>query len=258
MYNIACRVYGFVGGLTGTVSITTLAAISLDRYCVIIYPLDPNKLGSKKVRAFIMIAFVWTYSFLFAIMPALDIGLSKYTPEGFLTSCSFDYLDNRTSARVFMFSFFVGAWMIPLAVIVYCYIQILRAVNSTQQIQSNRKHKRVEHKLAMVVVNVIALWFLAWTPYSIVALLGITGNEQYLTPWTSMIPAIFCKASACINPYLYSLTHPQFKKEILRFIYSRFGGTNSTFRVTSTSKTMSVRFVSRRIPQKSTNSQVRK
>lgn len=31
---VVCRVYGFVGGLTGTASIATLTAISIDRYNV--------------------------------------------------------------------------------------------------------------------------------------------------------------------------------------------------------------------------------
>lgn len=187
-----------------------------------------------------MLCFVWSYSFTFAIMPALNIGLSKYAPEGFLTSCSFDYLDEHVGARIFMFSFFVGAWLIPLTIIVYCYAQIMKEVRATGKIQSNRKRQRVEHKLMIVVINVIALWFLAWTPYSIVALMGILGKREYLTPWTSMIPALFCKASACINPYLYSMTHPQFKKEILRFMSTKFGIGNPM--QLSSTKTLSVRF----------------
>lgn len=244
--------YGFVGGLTGTVSITTLAAISLDRYFVIIYPLNPGKLGSKKWRPIAMLAFVWSYSFAFSIMPVLNIGLSKYTPEGFLTSCSFDYLDERLSARVFMFLFFVGAWVIPLTIIVYCYAQIMKEVSATGKIQSNRTRQRVEHKLMIVIVNVIALWFVAWTPYSVVALIGVLGNKELLTPWSSMIPALFCKASACINPYLYSFTHPQFKKEILHFVYAKFG-IGSGFQLTSTTKTLSVRFVSTKIVRRTSH-----
>lgn len=237
-FSTACRFYGFLGGLTGTVSIATLTAISLDRYFVIIYPLNPNILGSKKWRPIIMVTFVWLYSFAFALMPALDIGFSKYTPEGFLTSCSFDYLDDRLIARVFMFTFFVGAWLIPLTIIVYCYAQIMKEVRATGKIQSNRRRQRVEHKLMIVVVNVIALWFLAWTPYSIVALFGIVGKKEYLTPWASMIPALFCKSSACINPYLYSMTHPQFKKEIFRFVYAKFGIGHGLQQQTSATKTM--------------------
>lgn len=34
LWFIVCRIYGFVGGLTGTASIATLTAISIDRYNV--------------------------------------------------------------------------------------------------------------------------------------------------------------------------------------------------------------------------------
>lgn len=192
---LACELYGFIGGLTGTVSITTLTAISLDRYFVIIYPLSPTQLGSKKCRPISMLVFVWLYSFAFAVMPTLDIGFSRYTPEGFLTSCSFDYLDDRLSAQIFIFCFFVGAWLIPLTTIVFCYAQIMKEVNATGRVQSNRSRQRVEKKLMFVVLNVIALWFFAWTPYSLVAMIGLFGNKQFLTPWSSMVPSMFCKVS---------------------------------------------------------------
>lgn len=197
--------------------------------------------SDKKLGAIIMIACVWTYSFFFAVMPALDIGFSKYVPEGFLTSCSFDYLDRTTSARIFMFVFFLFAWLLPLSVIVYCYVNILRTVRNMECIQSNKSRNRTEYKLALVVINVIGLWFIAWTPYSIVALIGISGNEKYLTPLSSMIPALFCKTSACINPYLYSMTHPRFKKEISRFV---FGYKKQQLR--NMSNTRTVGFVSNR------------
>lgn len=210
------------------------------------YPLSPAIINSKRLRGIVMIVFVWNYSFFFSIIPALDIGLSRYTPEGFLTSCSFDYLDRHTAARIFMFLFFISAWLIPLTIIIYCYAKILNAVNKTEPpMWSNRMRHQIEHKLTTVVVKVIVLWFLAWTPYAIVALLGITGNEKHVTPWTSMIPAIFCKTSACINPYLYSMTHPHFRKEILRYIYTRFGIGSPSQTATST-QMMSVRYANTR------------
>lgn len=169
-----------------------------------------------------MIACTWMYSTAFAIMPALNIGLSSYVPEGFLTSCTFDYLDKSTTARIFMFTFFLAAWMLPFTIIIYCYTNILRAVTATNEIRATNKSKnRNERKLAMVVMNIIALWFLAWTPYAIVALIGISGNEHLLTPWISMIPAIFCKSAAALNPYLYSWTHPRFKTELQRFMLGK-------------------------------------
>lgn len=36
-----------------------------------------------------------------------------------------------------------------------------------------------------------------------------------------MIPAVFCKASACIDPYVYSISHPRFRKEFGRLFLGR-------------------------------------
>lgn len=113
---------------------------------------------------------------------------------------------------------------------------------SANSIQSSKDKNKTEVKLALVVIGVIGLWFLAWTPYSIVALLGISGNERYLTPLGSMVPAVFCKISACINPYLYAINHPRFRSELRRLLgcpmESRL---NSDMRTSFVSKQSTVR-----------------
>lgn len=215
VYRLACRMYGFFGGLSGVVSITTLTAISIDRYHVVVYPLDPLR-STTRLRARIMVVIVWLYSLFFSIIPLLDIGFSKYVPEGFLTSCSFDYLDKTMKARIFMFIFFLFAWAVPFTIITYCYVYILQVVAAAKKIQSNRDRNKTEIKLTAIVLAVIGLWFAAWTPYSIVALLGISGNEDKLSPLGSMIPAVFCKSAACIDPYVYAMTHPRFRMEFRR------------------------------------------
>ncbi|KAI4457746.1 opsin [Holotrichia oblita] len=58
-------------------------------------------------------------------------------------------------------------------------------------------------------------WFaykhIAWTPYTIVALLGIAGRKDLITPIGSMVPALFCKLASCLDPYIYALSHSKFK-----------------------------------------------
>lgn len=153
----------------------------------------------------------------------MNIGFSKYVPEGYLTSCSFDYLDKTTKARIFMFTFFICAWFIPFTIITYCYVYIIKVVISSRHIRSSMNKNKTDIKLSLVVVGVIVLWFVAWTPYSIIALLGISGNEDKITPLGSMIPAVFCKASACIDPYVYSISHPRFRKEFGRLFLGHDG-----------------------------------
>jgi r-opsin len=120
-----------MGGLTGTVSIMTLTGIALDRYSVILHPLNPMK-KTTHYKALGMISCVWIYSGTFAVLPLL--GLNNYVSEGYLTSCSFDYLDPALESRIFIFVFFIGAWLVPVSIIVFAYAAIFRVVLYAERI----------------------------------------------------------------------------------------------------------------------------
>nr|CAD7393856.1 unnamed protein product [Timema cristinae]CAD7428594.1 unnamed protein product [Timema monikensis] len=221
---IGCQIYGFIGGLTGTVSITTLAAIALDRYYVIVYPLDPLR-RTTKPRARLCILFVWCYGCVFSSLPLMGLGFNHYVPEGYLTSCSFDYLTEDDTSRNFIYVFFTAAWVLPFCLITYCYARIFHAVIRAKGMKDSdgdsSKHcqeHRMELKLASVVIGVVGLWFVAWTPYAVIALLGVAGQYRYITPLSSMVPALFCKTASCIDPFVYAVTHPRFRKELLTLL----------------------------------------
>ncbi|XP_013190166.1 opsin, ultraviolet-sensitive-like [Amyelois transitella] len=239
-----CVIYGFVGGLTGTTSIATLSAIALDRYWAVVRPLEA--VGAiTTIRARILAVVAWLYAAIFASVPAFDIGYGRYVPEGYLTSCSFDYLTEESRPRIFIFVFFCAAWVAPFCTIFFCYLSIFRTVvcnrnittkNQEQRLSSRhvkeRAKRKAEIKLAALVMAVIALFFISWTPYAVVALLGIFGRKDLITPLSSMIPALFCKTAACINPFIYIITHPNFRKEFKKLLYRdksrRMGGTMKT------------------------------
>ncbi|KAG5890412.1 hypothetical protein JTB14_017633 [Gonioctena quinquepunctata] len=224
----ACRVYGFLGGLTGTLSIITLSVISFDRYFVIRYPLKRN---FSDIRIKICLVIAWLYGTLFAIIPTLDIGFGKYTYEGYLTSCSFDYLSDDPRIKKFIFTFFVAAWVIPFSLISFSYFNIMKVVTgrtiTNKRGRDSFRHvkeegnKKQEIKLAFVVLCTIMMWFLSWTPYAVVALLGIFDQKHLITPIASMIPALFCKTASCLNSYVYALSHPKFKKELKNMCCTR-------------------------------------
>ena len=164
-----------------------------------------------------MITFIWIFSGVFSIIPLMEIGLTRYTYEGFFTACGYDYLDKTRDGRIFIFTFCIAAYLLPLTVIAYCYIHILRVViKARNSIQSSRDRNKTEIKLAGVIVGIVALWIIAWTPYTVVSVIGIFGYEHHLTMLSSMIPAICAKTSACINPYFYAMNHPRYRKELAR------------------------------------------
>ena len=45
----------------------------------------------------------------------------RFTPEGYLTSCSFDYTSESAANKVFILVFFTAAWIVPCVHICRCY-----------------------------------------------------------------------------------------------------------------------------------------
>jgi len=52
----------------------------------------------------------------------------------------------------------------------------------------------------------VVLYIVSWLPYTIVALFGILGLSDLVTPYSAEIPVLLAKTSAVWNPIVYALT----------------------------------------------------
>lgn len=223
-----CTYYGLFGGLSGTSAIMSIAMMSIERHACVARPLDPSSRMTRS-RALCMVGFIWTYSSIFSFMPIF--GLNEYVPEGFLTSCSFNYLSDELRDRVFIMSFFVAAWCVPMIIVCRCYIGIVISVSETQRLFLNHAQslqekigrdrnienkRRLEIKLAKISFFLISIWTVSWTPYAIIALLGVFTDRSMLTPMMSMLPALLCKMACVLDPFVYGLSNRQFKSELVK------------------------------------------
>jgi len=109
--------YGISGGLFGFISIATLAIMSIERFLVVNSPFRAFKFNLK--QKIFAIIFTWLYSFVF-------IGLQLFSEnsfvlEGFMTTCSFDYLSKDMYTRILVFFMFIGGFLFPLAIIIIFY-----------------------------------------------------------------------------------------------------------------------------------------
>ncbi|XP_054706728.1 opsin, ultraviolet-sensitive-like, partial [Uloborus diversus] len=224
-----CTYYGFFSGFSGTTAIMTIAMMAAERYVCVSRPLDPSSRMTKS-RALIIVISIWIYALVFSSMPLF--GINRYVPEGFLTSCSFDYLSDTMQDRIFVLSFFAAAYCVPMIIICRCYIGIVLSFNESQRLfilqtkglrsrsKSIENQRNLEVKLIKISFYLISLWTIAWTPYAIVALLGVFGEHSALTPMNSMIPALFCKVASLLDPFMYGLSNKEFKKEFIRKLLS--------------------------------------
>ncbi|KAK4474911.1 hypothetical protein MN116_002019 [Schistosoma mekongi] len=122
---LACELYGFAGAIFGFISLTTMAFIALDRYLVITQPFETfSHITYGKV--IVMIVITWIWSALWSIPPFFGYGY--YIPEGFHTSCTFDYLSTDLPNLIFNAGLYILGFLCPVIIIIFSYYQIVKTV----------------------------------------------------------------------------------------------------------------------------------
>ena len=223
-----CAIFATVGTISGSGSSCANALIAYDRYKKISDPMGVHFRMTAR-RALCLIAAMWLYISPWVVLPALEL-FSRYTPEGFLTSCGIDYLSDTWDTRAYIVGIFFTMYVIPVFAIGLFYYRIFARVSAheetmrAQSAQMNVKSMRAgdsgdmrqELRVAKVGVMLTALYLFAWTPYAAVAFLGVFGGKAYVTPLVSMIPACTCKTAACLDPFAYAISHPAYREELGR------------------------------------------
>jgi len=219
----ACIIHAFCGALFGYGQITTLVFISYDRYNVIVRGFAAKPLTYFKV--FIILCFVWVYATLWSIGPLFGFG--GYALDGIMASCSFDYLNLSPQNTSYIWTCFIFCYCLPLGIIVICYYFIVKAVwaheaalkeqakkMNVASLRSNEDAAKqsAEIRIAKVAMINITLWVIAWTPFAVICLIGITGDQSLLTPLVSTLPILFAKTSCVYNPLIYAISHPKFRQ----------------------------------------------
>ncbi|XP_028031973.1 parapinopsin-like [Bombyx mandarina] len=205
-----CVLYGFFMALLGITSITTLTVISFERYLMVTRPLTSRHLSSK--GAVLSIMFIWTYSLALTTPPLL--GWGNYVNEAANISCSVNWHEQSTNTLTYIMFLFAMGQILPLSVITFSYVNIIRTLKRNSQ-RLGRVSRAEARATAMVFIMIIA-FTVAWTPYSLFALMEQFATEGIVSPGASVIPALVAKSSICYDPLIYVGMNTQFRQSIKR------------------------------------------
>lgn len=223
-----CDLYAMMGSMVGNMSIVSLMFISRDRYNVIVRGVSAPKLTHRK--AALQILFIWVYALLWTMLPLL--GWSRYVLEGNMTSCTIDFFDKDWKHGSYVIVYATCVYFIPLSVIIHSYANIVASVakhEKSLRVQARKmnvasikanvdtRKTRAEIRMAKISFYTVGLWFIAWTPYLIIAWYGkLSATAEKLTPLNVIWGSLFCKTAAVYNPLVYAISHPRYRKELLR------------------------------------------
>nr|XP_019551169.2 opsin-1-like [Aedes albopictus] len=221
---LMCDLYAFTGSLFGCCSIWSMTMIAMDRYNVIVKGLSGKPLTNAGAN--VRIAICWTIGIVWGSMPML--GWNRYVPEGNMTACGTDYLTDDWISKSYILCYSFCVYYVPLFTIIYCYIYIVKAVTvhertmreqakrmNIQSLRQGDDGKAAEMKLAKIALVTISLWFLAWTPYTIINYTGVFKIAN-LTPLGTIWGSVFAKCSSVYNPIVYGISHPKYRAALVR------------------------------------------
>lgn len=68
--------------------------------------------------------------------------------EGYLTSCTFDYMADNLETKIFVFLLWIWCWIMPLGVIIFSYGKITTQV-MTHEARLKEQVKTSTHKISI-------------------------------------------------------------------------------------------------------------
>ncbi|KAM5139572.1 free fatty acid receptor 4 [Callospermophilus lateralis] len=216
---VACHLLFYMMTLSGSVTILTLAAVSLERM-VCIVRLQRGMRGPGRRAQAAMLAFIWGYSALaalplfifFQVVPQRLPGADQEIP---ICTLVWPSTPGEISWDV---SFVTLNFLVPGLVIVISYSKILQitkasrkrltmslAYSESHQIRVSQQDFRLFRTLFLLMVS----FFIMWSPIIITILLILIQNfQQDLVIWPSLFfwVVAFTFANSALNPILYNMS----------------------------------------------------
>nr|BAG80980.1 opsin [Triops granarius] len=223
--DVACKIHAWCGLAFGFGQMQTLMFVSMDRYYVIVKGLKAPPLTYWKVS--VWLAMVWIVSIFWATSPFFGFG--NLSVDGLLNTCSYDYYTRDLPTVAYIVGSCVHAYVLPLAVIIFCYSYIVQAVfHHERQLREQAAKMNVaslrssggkqdemsaEFRIAKIALINCCLWLWAWTPFTVISFMGVLHDDQsIINPYVSSLPVLLAKTSAVYNPIVYGLSHPKFQQ----------------------------------------------
>lgn len=203
-------------------SIFTLTAVSLNRFCAIVYPF---KTHMTRTHAKGIVLIIWALSFMSVIPYSLVLRLDEQT-----MSCEEEWPGDPKYRKAYTMSLFLVQYMIPLSVMAMAYLKIARelqkcvrkrktsaaAWHTALKLSQEREAKRVVRMLIVVTV----LFAICVLPNNIMWLwLDFGDGEDYRYFWDMVaVSNLILFANSAANPIAYTICHENFRHEFRRYL----------------------------------------
>ncbi|XP_030254956.1 delta-type opioid receptor [Sparus aurata] len=208
---VVCKVFISIDYYNMFTSIFTLTMMSVDRYVAVCHPVKALDFRTP-IKAKMINVCIWILSSAAGI-PAFILGGTQTKSD--ITECALQfpepyvYWDTLMKVCVFIFAF-----VVPVLIITVCYSLMVLRLKSVRMLSGSREKDRNLRRITRLVVVVVAVFVVCWTPIHIFILV----KALVSIPETTAIMAayFFCVAlgytNSSLNPVLYAFLDENFKR----------------------------------------------
>ncbi|NWW12330.1 OPRK protein, partial [Oreocharis arfaki] len=210
--DVLCKIVISIDYYNMFTSIFTLTMMSVDRYIAVCHPVKALDFRTP-LKAKIINICIWLLSSSVGIS-AIVLGGTK-AREGD-TECSLQFPDrDYVWWDIFMkICVFVFAFVIPVLIIIVCYTLMILRLKSVRLLSGSREKDRNLRRITRLVLVVVAVFIICWTPIHIFVLVEALGDVSHSTAAISSY--YFCIAlgytNSSLNPILYAFLDENFKR----------------------------------------------
>ncbi|XP_051940983.1 G-protein coupled receptor 26 [Hippocampus zosterae] len=236
--NLFCQLVGFAETFLTTNSMLSMAALSLDRWIAVMFPLS----YSSKMRyrdAILMVLYSWLQSLTFSLTQLL-MDWGGYSPT--YASCTVHLATEGRSQLAAYATFTVllhcSSFTFSLAVLCFSYLKVLRVAKShckridviTVQTllllvdihpsvkerclaEQKKRRQRATKKICIFIGSFV----FCYSPYVITRLVELLPSVHIPQYW-GITTKCLCYAKASSDPFVYCLLRHQYRKVLIRII----------------------------------------
>jgi uncharacterized membrane-anchored protein YitT (DUF2179 family) len=211
-----CKIYGPFQTVALSVSIFTLAAVSIVRHRAIIHPLKRQVTQS---HARYILAGIWLSSAILMVPHSLTL-----KSDGI--QCNEQWPD-QTYRKVYTTSLSVLFYVIPLCIIMFAYVKIVKELMSKRSCFNcensalNEVWNKETTKVIRMFFKVTIVFAVCNLPSQIMWLwLDYGKADQTFKYFWDLLAAmnILIFANSAANPFIYYIFHDRFRNEAIRFL----------------------------------------
>ncbi|XP_078497339.1 G-protein coupled receptor 26 [Lissotriton helveticus] len=223
-----CLMVGFLETFLTTNSMLSMAALSIDRWVAVVFPLSyQSKMRYKDAAA--ILAYTWVHSVTF---PVVALCLSWVGFHQLYASCTLHSQGERTPFVVFTVVFHSLSFLLSFLVLCFTYLKVLKVarfhckridvitmqtlvllvdIHPSVRQRCLEEQKRRRQRATKKISTYIGTFLLCFAPYVITRLVELSSLTP-INPHWGIISRCMAYSKAVSDPFVYSLLRNQYKK----------------------------------------------